>query len=202
MTVWRQYATIYHQCICQRGGEGLVSHFISPTKMILCAISRWDPIRIFPLTRPLLLPQRHPIAIWQFRVFQSPGRARTAGICLPLGLCKGTVSGLWKSEYSNRSQEHTMCCGWSILNLYLDRSQKGNASQLEAVSHIPNWESYYHHVSILYQSTIQWLSSSPAKKPTSQVTIPWTLWSELQNSQRGSMACCSTRSNGGSRIWS
>ena len=44
-----------------------------------------------------------------------------AGICLPLGLCKGTVSGLWKTLDIPTSHEPTIHCDWSNSCLYSDQ---------------------------------------------------------------------------------
>ena len=58
--------------------------------------------------------------------------------CLPLGLCKGTVSPLKIGGNSHRSGEPTIHCDWGIPNKYLDQPfTKGDASQLEAMSHTP-----------------------------------------------------------------
>ena len=53
---------------------------------------------------------------------QSPYTALTAGICLPLGLCKGTVSGLWKTvEIPTGHVSSQSTATWGVINLYLDR---------------------------------------------------------------------------------
>ena len=62
-------------------------------------------------------------------ISQSPHTALKAWICFPSGLCKGSVSCPWKKRLS---------CDWGNSNLYSDnQSQKGDASQLKAMSYTP-----------------------------------------------------------------
>ena len=56
-------------------------------------------------------------------VSQSLCTALTAGICLPLGLCKGTVSSLWKIGGNCQwSCECSIHCNWGYPNLYSEES--------------------------------------------------------------------------------
>ena len=59
-----------------------------------------------------------------------------AGISLPLEVCKGTVSGLWKTAEIPTGHRAHNALRHEATPTY-NQSQKGDASQLEAMSHIP-----------------------------------------------------------------
>ena len=68
-------------------------------------------------------------------------------ICLPLGMWKGTdcQCPLKIGANSHWWPEPRMHCNWSIPDLYLDQSLKGDVNQSEAMSHTPP-TSYSHRI--------------------------------------------------------
>ena len=62
------------------------------------------------------------VGLYTWTLSQSPCTALTAGICLPLGLCKGTVSGIWKTVEISIVHMNPQCNGtWGNPNLSLDQ---------------------------------------------------------------------------------
>ena len=70
-----------------------------------------------------------------------------AGICLPLGLCKGTVSGVWKKVEIPTGQVSPKCNGTrGNPNLYLDQP----ITKKQCLT--PHWQSYCHQARAVNQS--------------------------------------------------
>ena len=107
---------------------------------------RWAEVT-FDMTVPRLqlwwTPFKHLISTRHMTLSQSPCAALTAGICLPSGLCKGTISGAENKEeiptvhmrpWLPRIQ-WSLCASQSIFRLANHRAD--NTSQWEARFHKP-----------------------------------------------------------------
>ena len=82
--------------------------------------------------------------------FMAPCTALTAGICLPLGLCKGTVTRVWNSQWS-----HELITQWGTSQSQSIFRPTNHRSAMPAnwrPCFIPHWQSYYHQARTVKQS--------------------------------------------------
>ena len=70
----------------------------------------------------LIMYFNHCLHAWKMTISQSPCTALSAGICLPLGLCKGTVTEVWNTVGIPIGHVRSECSGaLSNPNLYLNQ---------------------------------------------------------------------------------